>query len=107
LRNEAHLLVRRNDEVAAQRRRWTFYEVIRFSWSLRPVSLLPGQKTGAEAKKGREKPTQFPPLRFRKETRGERDIRAETVEARLGKRRITAFFGEANAFLLGHGTAWQ
>jgi hypothetical protein len=29
LRNEAHLRVRRNDEVEAQRSRWTFYEVIR------------------------------------------------------------------------------
>jgi hypothetical protein len=29
LRSEAHLRVRRNDEVAAQRRRWTFYEVIK------------------------------------------------------------------------------
>jgi hypothetical protein len=28
LRNEAHLHVRRNDEVAAQRSRWTFYETI-------------------------------------------------------------------------------
>ena len=28
LRSEAHLQVRRNDEVAAQRRRWTFYETI-------------------------------------------------------------------------------
>jgi hypothetical protein len=27
-RSEAHLRVRRNDEVEAQRRRWTFYEVI-------------------------------------------------------------------------------
>jgi hypothetical protein len=30
LRSEAHLQVRRNDEVAAQRRRWTFYETINF-----------------------------------------------------------------------------
>jgi hypothetical protein len=30
LRSEAHLPVRRNDEVAAQRRRWTFYETIKF-----------------------------------------------------------------------------
>ena len=30
LRNEAHLQVRRNDEVEAQRRRWTFYETINF-----------------------------------------------------------------------------
>jgi molybdopterin molybdotransferase len=30
LRSEAHFRVRRNDEVAAQRRRWTFYEVIPF-----------------------------------------------------------------------------
>jgi len=29
LRGEAHLRVRRNDEVAAQRRRWTFYETIK------------------------------------------------------------------------------
>jgi len=29
LRSEAHLQVRRNDEVEAQRRRWTFYEVIK------------------------------------------------------------------------------
>jgi hypothetical protein len=29
LRSEAHLPVRRNDEVAAQRRRWTFYETIK------------------------------------------------------------------------------
>jgi len=28
LRSEAHLRVRRNDEVEAQRRRWTFYEAI-------------------------------------------------------------------------------
>jgi hypothetical protein len=30
LRSEAHLQVRRNDEVAAQRRRRTFYETIKF-----------------------------------------------------------------------------
>jgi len=29
LRSEAHLHVRRSDEVEAQRRRWTFYETIR------------------------------------------------------------------------------
>ena len=28
LRSEAHISVRRNDEVEAQRSRWTFYEVI-------------------------------------------------------------------------------
>jgi len=28
LRSEAHLQVRRNNEVAVQRRRWTFYETI-------------------------------------------------------------------------------
>jgi hypothetical protein len=28
LRREAHLQVRRSDEVAAQRSRWTFYETI-------------------------------------------------------------------------------
>ena len=30
LRSEAHFLVRCNDEVEAQRRRWTFYETIKF-----------------------------------------------------------------------------
>jgi len=34
LRSEAHLQVRRNDEVAAQRRRWTFYETIKVDYSL-------------------------------------------------------------------------
>jgi hypothetical protein len=29
LRSAAYLGVRRNDEVAAQRRKWTFYEAIR------------------------------------------------------------------------------
>ena len=28
LRSEAHVRVRRNDEVEAQRRRWTFYETL-------------------------------------------------------------------------------
>ncbi len=61
----------------------------------------PGKKAGAEAKKGLEKPGQFPFLPFPKEKRWPRKIRAETVEARIGKRGITAFFGEANAFLPG------
>jgi len=30
LRSEAHLQVRRSDEVEVQRRRWTFYETISF-----------------------------------------------------------------------------
>jgi hypothetical protein len=29
LMSEAHLQVRRNDEVEAQRRRWIFYEIIK------------------------------------------------------------------------------
>ena len=61
-----------------------------------------GKKAGAEAKKGPEKPFQSPPLFFRKETRGERNSRSETAEARLRKRESTAFFGEANVFLPGH-----
>jgi hypothetical protein len=63
----------------------------------------PGKKAGAEAEKGREKPSRFSPLCFRKQTRGESDTRAETAEARVWKRDVTAFFGEANAFLPGHG----
>jgi len=42
LRSEAHLQVRRNDEVAAQRRRWTFYETIRVGFRekcIQPFSL--------------------------------------------------------------------
>ena len=35
LRSEAHLQVRRNDEVEAQRRRWTFYETIKSGISFR------------------------------------------------------------------------
>jgi hypothetical protein len=34
LRSEAHLWVRRNDEVEAQRRRWTFYEAIKHQTNL-------------------------------------------------------------------------
>jgi hypothetical protein len=30
LRSEAHFQVRRNDEVEAQRRRWIFYETIKY-----------------------------------------------------------------------------
>jgi hypothetical protein len=71
-----------------------------------PSPCCPGKKAGAEEKKGRENPSQFPPLCFRKETRGERDTRAETAEARIRKRGITSFFGEANAFLPGHGAIW-
>jgi len=68
-----------------------------------PFSCCPGKKAGAEAKKGREKPLGLPPLRFRKETRGPRNSRAETAAARIGKRGTTAFFGEAKAFLPGQG----
>ena len=68
-----------------------------------PFSCCPGKKAGAEAKKGREKPDRAPLLRFRKETRRQRDGRAETAEARLAKRGTAAFFVEANAFLPGHG----
>ena len=37
LRCEAHLQVRRNDKVEAQRRRWTFYETINHCF-IRPVA---------------------------------------------------------------------
>jgi succinyl-diaminopimelate desuccinylase len=44
LRSEAHLRVRRNDEVEAQRRRWTFYEVIRLDRTkeTEPAMISPG-----------------------------------------------------------------
>jgi|APFre7841882724_1041349.scaffolds.fasta_scaffold180658_1 hypothetical protein len=47
LRSEAHFQVRRNDEVAAQRRRWTFYETIFLKASqlaLRDLNLQAVQK---------------------------------------------------------------
>jgi hypothetical protein len=50
---------------------------------LTPFLCCPGKKAGAEAKKGREKPFKLPLLRFRKETRWQRDNRAETAEARI------------------------
>jgi hypothetical protein len=34
LRSEAYFQVRCNDEVEAQRRRWTFYETIKFEGSM-------------------------------------------------------------------------
>ena len=63
----------------------------------------PGKKAGAEVKKGREKSSRSYYPCLRKETRWLRHRCAETAEARIGKRGITAFFGEANAFLPGHG----
>ena len=71
-----------------------------------PFSCCPGKKAGAEAKKGREKSSLFPPPCLRKETRWPRDTRAETAEARIGKRGTTAFFGPAKrgTFLPGQGT---
>ena len=43
LRSEAHLRVRRNDEVAAQRRRWTFYEAIKIdeNGALEAIVVMP------------------------------------------------------------------
>jgi hypothetical protein len=69
-----------------------------------PSPRCPGKKAGAEAEKGREKPSRFSPLGFRKEKRRQRDNGAETAEARFGKRGTAAFFGEANAFWPGYGT---
>jgi hypothetical protein len=64
----------------------------------------PGKKSRVSRdKKGREKPFPIPSLCLCKETRWQRDRRAETGEARIGKRGTTAFLGEANAFLRGPG----
>jgi len=46
LRSEAHLQVRRNDEVEAQRRRWTFYEAINFENRIAHSVTRPIQKRG-------------------------------------------------------------
>jgi hypothetical protein len=71
-----------------------------------PSPCCPDKKAGAEDKKGRAQLSLIPPLCFRKEGRGKRDSRAETAGVRLGKRGTTAFFGEANDFLPGHGNTW-
>jgi hypothetical protein len=71
-----------------------------------PSPCCPGKKAVAEGKKGREQLPWFSLLGFRKETRGQRNTRAGTAEARIGKRGVTAFFGEANAFWPGQGTIW-
>jgi len=44
LRSEAHLQVRRNDEVAAQRRRWTFYETINIDFFRNQLSLIENKR---------------------------------------------------------------
>jgi len=74
---------------------------------LNPSPCCPGKKADAEAKKGPELPSRLPPVRFRKQKRRKRDARAETAEARYGKRAISAFFDEAYAFWPGHGTLWK
>jgi len=74
---------------------------------LNPFRCCPGKKAGAEVKKGREILPRFLLPGFRKQKRSQRDLRAETAEARHGKRGTIAFFGEANVFLPGQGTLWQ
>jgi hypothetical protein len=76
---------------------------LQISWSFRTVFLLPGQESRRRSQKGPGDTSQIPPLCLRKETRWQRDRRAETAEARIVKRGTTAFFDEANAFLPGHG----
>jgi hypothetical protein len=48
LRSEAYLQVRCNDEVEAQRRRWTFWEAITIESRLTPKS-RPSQKSKGES----------------------------------------------------------
>jgi len=53
------------------------------------------------------KPSHFPSYFLSAKRRGGKGIaRQQGAEARIGERRTTAFFGEANAFLPGHGTTW-
>jgi hypothetical protein len=68
-----------------------------------PSSCCPGGKPGADDNNGREKPSWFSLIGFRKETREHRDKRAETAEARIGERGDPACLGKANAFLPGSG----
>jgi hypothetical protein len=65
--------------------------------------LLPGQESRREDKKGREKPSQFSLLCFRKEMRGQRDTRAETAEARPGKEGSPPFLAKRMLFCPGMG----
>jgi methylglyoxal synthase len=51
LRSESHLQARRNDEVAAQRRRWTFYETIKIN-KLQSRPLGGDQQIGAKIADG-------------------------------------------------------
>jgi len=68
-----------------------------------PLPCCPGKKAGAEAKKGREKPPQLPLLRFRKETRWQRDNQAETAEARIKKEEPPPFLARRMIFCPGMG----
>jgi hypothetical protein len=62
------------------------------------------KKRAPKAKRAGRKLNESPFLFFLKETRWQRDRRAETAKARIEKRGTTAFFGEAHVFLPGHGT---
>jgi len=70
-------------------------------------SRCPGKRAGAEDKKGRDQAFPFSFLFLSAKRRGGKGIaRQQGAEARIGERGTTAFFGEANALLPGHGTTW-
>jgi hypothetical protein len=64
LRSEAHLRVRRNDEVEAQRRRWTFYETIK----------LPLHRQVSMSKAKAEDFGEIAPGRLPREMKGNRSV---------------------------------
>jgi len=60
---------------------------------------------GGEDKKGRDQTFPFPCCFLSARRRGGKGMALQkSAEARIGQRGTTAFFGEANALLAGHGT---
>ncbi|OGQ00011.1 MAG: hypothetical protein A2Z51_12465 [Deltaproteobacteria bacterium RBG_19FT_COMBO_52_11] len=53
------------------------------------------------------KPSHYPSYFLSAKRRGGKGVaQQQGAEARIGERGTTTFFGEANAFLPGHGTTW-
>ena len=102
--------MRRNDEVEAQRRRWTFYETIINGSS--PIQLgtqtcfLVARARGQAAKTktaGRQPSFYYPPSFPQRDAEGKGGLSNKARKPASGKRGIAAFFGEPNALCPGMG----
>ena len=72
------------------------------------LSRCPSKRAGGEDKKGRDQILPFPSIPVSAKRRGGKGMAGlKTVEARIGKREITAFLGEPNALLPRHGCVWS